>query len=832
MEGNRIFPRKSFFSNTPFRIVFIYFTTSFLYIFYSDDLLFKLFSDVADQRMISIFKGWLFISISSILLYQMIKRALKKIVLTEEKLLSSEQYSRMLFEKSPIGLALTRMDGSFVDVNPAYAAIIGRTIEETLTLGYWDITPQSYGDQEKLQLISLEKTGHYGPYEKEYVHKKGHSVPVRLRGSIIEKDGVKYIWSSVEDISERKLSEDLLRKTQKFIQEFMDYSPSVVYAADLDGKIILANKQFEAVAKGGKEEILGSVRENFLPKEIAAEHRANDLKIITSGEAYTFEEENIQHDGKHFYVSSKFPLVNNEGKIYAVGGVSTDITQRKMAEENLRRHEQILRHFIEFSPAAIAMLDRNMNYIIASNRYLSDYKLGNQNIEGRSHYEIFPEVPDRWREIHERCIAGAVEKCDEDPFPRNDGTIDWVRWEIRPWEEHTGEIGGIIIFSEVITERKKTEEALRQSEEKFFKAFQNSPDAVTITRASDGLFVDVNESFYNISGYTRDEVIGRSSLELNLWISDTDRDRYVSQLAENGRVTEFDTSFRTKFGEIRHFILAGEIFELNGEAHILGMIHDVTDRKRAEGELLRTHKQFESTLENMTDGFVALDNNWIYTYVNSRAAKMFGRSPEQLIGKHIWTEFPEAIDQPFYNNYYRARETKENINFEEYYEPWGRWYENRVIPSDDGLSIFFQEITARKNSEQILKESEEKFRKLVEELPNGVLVIDHNGIITGWNHAQEKITGLLSSEVLKKPSWDVQVSLMPGKLITDELRSETRNTILELFDPVNSTYLNKPIERTIRRPDGSLCIVESTVFIYATIDESIAVTISSDITAR
>src|SRR3972149_351182 len=95
------------------------------------------------------------------------------------------------------------------------------------------------------------------------------------------------------------------------------------------------------------------------------------------------------------------------------------------------------------------MFDRDMRYIVASRRYLVDYDLGEQQIVGRSHYEVFPEIPERWKEIHRRCLAGAIEKADEAPSPRQDGRLDWVRWEIHPWYESTGEIGGIILFSEV-----------------------------------------------------------------------------------------------------------------------------------------------------------------------------------------------------------------------------------------------------------------------------------------------------------------------------------------------------------------------------------------------
>lgn len=135
--------------------------------------------------------------------------------------------------------------------------------------------------------------------------------------------------------------------------------------------------------------------------------------------------------------------------------------ERKQAEEKLQRNEQVLRLFVENSPAAIAMFDRDMKYIVASRRYLSDYSIADQNVVGRSHYEIFPEIPERWKEIHRRGLAGTIQSADEDLFQRADGKLDWVHWEIRPWYEAGGEIGGIILFSEVITARKQAEEALR-----------------------------------------------------------------------------------------------------------------------------------------------------------------------------------------------------------------------------------------------------------------------------------------------------------------------------------------------------------------------------------
>jgi PAS domain S-box-containing protein len=138
-------------------------------------------------------------------------------------------------------------------------------------------------------------------------------------------------------------------------------------------------------------------------------------------------------------------------------------TGRKRTEEKFIEREELLRLFVDNSPVSLAMFDMEMKYIIASRRWMTDYKLGDQELPGKSHYEVFPEIPQRWRDIHQRCLAGAIEKNDEDSFTREDGTIDWIRWEIHPWHKASGEAGGIIMFTEDITERKIAEEDLEAS---------------------------------------------------------------------------------------------------------------------------------------------------------------------------------------------------------------------------------------------------------------------------------------------------------------------------------------------------------------------------------
>lgn len=138
------------------------------------------------------------------------------------------------------------------------------------------------------------------------------------------------------------------------------------------------------------------------------------------------------------------------------------VTSQFGEQEQLMMREQSIRLFVERTPSAVAVLDMQMRYMVVSRRWIEDYDLGTENIIGLSHYKVFSNVPQRSKDIYRRCLAGETLRCDEDSFQRADGRTEWVKWDVYPWYTYSGAIGGICIFSEVITARKEAEEALRR----------------------------------------------------------------------------------------------------------------------------------------------------------------------------------------------------------------------------------------------------------------------------------------------------------------------------------------------------------------------------------
>lgn len=156
-----------------------------------------------------------------------------------------------------------------------------------------------------------------------------------------------------------------------------------------------------------------------------------------------------------------------------------ELEQNKAASDAARREsEELLQFVIKHNPNAIAVFDKDLHYLVVSDRYLQDYGLDNQSIIGRHHYDVFPEMPDRWKEVHQHCLDGAIEASDEDSFVREDGSVTYNRWECRPWYDSHGEIAGMTMFTEVIPERKQAEHELRM----FKELVENASDAIAVIR--------------------------------------------------------------------------------------------------------------------------------------------------------------------------------------------------------------------------------------------------------------------------------------------------------------------------------------------------------------
>ena len=313
--------------------------------------------------------------------------------------------------------------------------------------------------------------------------------------------------------------------------------------------------------------------------------------------------------------------------------LTNEQTRLKRFEEAVKTNEALLRLFIKHTPAAIAMFDTEMRYLQVSDRFLTDYELEGQDLIGKSHYEVFPNLPDRWKEVHKRILAGAVERCEEDPYITSDGSTGWLQWESLPWRQGNGEIGGLILFTQVITARKRAEEALRASEERFAKIFNLSPFRMGILRIRDGVVLEVNNSWIRDTGFLRNEIINQPIFTLSSSMDDGLADKIRAVLTARQPVTNTEVRFKTKDGRAMIANTSAVIIDLDGEPCYLWVANDITERKHAEEALQASESRFSIAFNsNPMLATISVLEGGRFLAVNDSFVALTGYSREEAVG--------------------------------------------------------------------------------------------------------------------------------------------------------------------------------------------------------
>jgi PAS domain S-box-containing protein len=327
-------------------------------------------------------------------------------------------------------------------------------------------------DREKVIELTREmmKTGQPAEGEWRVIWPDGSVHWIASRGQVLmDESGKPSRMLGVNmDVTERKLAEDKLREYERAVENAED----MIGVIDRQYRFLLANRQYLKMRNLTREQVVGHFVADVLNKEIFETEVKPKLDECFQGKVVRYEMKfSYPSVGERDLLLSYFPIEGVNG-VDRVACILHDITDRKRAEvallemnrtleaqgSLLRSREELLKIFVKNTPAGVAMFDRDMRYLQVSDRWCTDYSVDSAQIQGRSHYELFPDLPQHWKEMHRRGLEGETLQA-EDRWDREHGT-KWVRWEIRPWFNIDGVPGGILIFAEDITHRKQTEEAL------------------------------------------------------------------------------------------------------------------------------------------------------------------------------------------------------------------------------------------------------------------------------------------------------------------------------------------------------------------------------------
>jgi len=392
-----------------------------------------------------------------------------------------------VFNASPIGIVVENLEGQPVFINPAFCAFLGFTQEELHSKHCIDFSPaeDAAKDWALFQQLRAGSIDHY-QLEKRYIRRDGSLVWGSLSISLLKNQSSPLVIAMVEDITAKKTAEEALCASEERLR-----------LAQQAGRIGTFERNFRTgllTWTSGTEPLYGLPTGGFgktlydFEKLIHPEDRARVMNLVDrameTGEPTDGEWRVIWPDGTVHWIAGRWQVYKDEsGKPRRGLGVNMDITDRKQVEQALLEvnrtleaqtalllsREELLKVFVKSVPAAVAMLDRDLRYVQVSDRWCSDNGVEASALLGRLRYEVGPEIPERWKEVNRRALEGETLRADEDRW-ESGGSTRWARWEVRPWRNADGTVGGILVLSEDITRRKQMEKELSGMSRKLIDA--------------------------------------------------------------------------------------------------------------------------------------------------------------------------------------------------------------------------------------------------------------------------------------------------------------------------------------------------------------------------
>jgi PAS domain S-box-containing protein len=382
------------------------------------------------------------------------------------------------------------------------------------------------------------------------------------------------------------------------------------------------------------------------------------------------------------------------------------------SDELKNQFEQLARHI----PMAVALFDCELCYLFASPRWINDFHLPETDIIGKNHYAIFPEIGEDWKDIHQRCLEGHVHKDDEVPFQRMDGSLDWLRREIRPWYTHDGSIGGLIMYVEITTERKKAQEAL-QAQHHFLRQVIDLNTSFIFAKDENGSYTLVNQALADAYGSVPEEMVGKFDEDFNQNRIETVHFRSDDLDVVRARRAKFipEEPVTNVRGETRWYqTIKVPIVSEDGETvQLLGIATDITERKKAQDELQAQHRFLRQVIDLNTSLIFAKDEAGNFLLVNKTLANAFGVKPEDMVGKSDkdYNTDPEQVRNIYNDDMEVLRSRRVKFVAEEPITGTvtgeTRWYQTTKVPliTDDGVQLLgvATDITERKRVEEQLQ---------------------------------------------------------------------------------------------------------------------------------
>ena len=699
---------------------------------------------------------------------------------TMAALRASEEHYRRLINILPDAVCLMRPDGRLLEVNSQAVALLGyASAEELLKNSVFDLAPAAEHERIRADIAVALRTGIIRNVGYTVLKKNGVPLQVELSATV-SLDGNGQPAGLVvigHDVTERQQAELKIRE----LVDLLDRASDAIIIRDLEGHVQYFNNGAERLLGWTADEIRGHRTVDLFFEEASTFAKAQE-KLLQAGE-WDGELQAITKARKAIILHSRWTLVRGDDNVPShVVSISTDITERKRAEEALRQSEERYRSLAESSPDAIFILNRKstIQYV----NHVAAQWLGRPDTEllGHSQAEFFPQARARQhQEVIQRIFkTGKGARTEQkDSFK---GTEKWIETRLVPMRNREGTVTHVMGIARDLTEQKRTEESLREQEEWGRKIVSTAMEGFWMIDL-EGKIVDVNEAYCRMSGYSREELLSMrvSDVEVNE-SSPMQVIHHARRIARSG-YDFFETRHRRKDGQIIDLEISTTFLKLR-EPRIFAFFRNITERKQAEQALRASEKRFRQLADNIREVFWMSDpakNQMLY--VSPAYEEVWGRTCQSLYDSA--RDWVEAIHPEDRKRVLEAALTKQvSGQYDEVYRivrPDGtiRWIQDRAFPvRDDSGKVYrivgiAEDITRRKEAAEALRIAEARYRGIFENATEGIFRSTPDGHLLVANPAMAHMFGYTSPEEMMSSATDIARQIF----VSPEQRTEMKRLL-------------------------------------------------------
>jgi PAS domain S-box-containing protein len=681
-----------------------------------------------------------------------------------QRLAEREATLREIFDSALDVIVVTRYsDGAYVRVNEQFSKITGYEPEDVIGVpatesGLW-IDFEARAEFRRI----LERDGVVRNHEENFKLKDGRIVPFLLSSVPIEIDGERCILTTSRDISDLKESQRKLRESEAILRQIFDASLDWIQVVDpAADKFVTVNAAFADAFGVTKEQILAFPPSKMGKWDDAAKLQEFTEQLVANGAVRNFETSHTGSNGRRRDLLVSSTTVNLNSKPSLLSFVR-DISDIKETERRLRESEEKFRQIFEKSADIVVVSNLDTGVILEVNdQFVKRSGASREQVIGRSDLDFgfF-----RNREVRDAFVA----QLREHGYVQNyEVELQGVGFEIpvpalvsAVLVNLSGQDCGIAVVR-IISDIRQAERKLRESEGTLRKILESSPDAVCIHDRR-GRYVHVNQEFVRLTGYSRDQCIGKTFWELGIWPDRQSADQFGEAVRKNGEVRNVQAAFRTADGRMIPSLISGVMLDLDGQRCCMTISRDISDLKAAELKLKESETSLRTIFESALDPMTILDmSNGTFIDVNQEFCRFHGVSKEEVIG-HTDHETGVWADRAERDEFTRRLAEGAVRNM----EVTLRTRDGRKIPSLMSAVVvelggrpccvaMARDISVRLEAERTLREGQATLRKIFDSVADPLCVTDlSNGAYLDANDAFLRVFGYTREEVIGKYVWEI-----------------------------------------------------------------------------